>query len=182
MPVLRWIVRCVFEGFLEVIVRHADHGDTLLNGYPARKTRRVLGRTRTRLRVVNERVAPLRYSNTWYINTRCFAPPPATLAQKEEMNKMRIDEADREVDGFRCKLATCKCPEFHGPRKQPGRRMYGRNRKDAHVVQISSPQLELALFEGSSPVSYVSYMSCTCFPGLSYRRVAHLHMFSKLEL
>ena len=28
------IVCCVFEGFLEIIVRHADHGDTLLNGYP----------------------------------------------------------------------------------------------------------------------------------------------------
>ena len=24
----------MFDGFLEVIVRHADHGDTLLNGYP----------------------------------------------------------------------------------------------------------------------------------------------------
>ena len=23
----------MFEGFLEVVVRHADHGDTLLNGY-----------------------------------------------------------------------------------------------------------------------------------------------------
>ena len=34
MRVLRWIVCSVFEGFLEVIVRHADHGDTLLNGYP----------------------------------------------------------------------------------------------------------------------------------------------------
>ena len=33
MRVWRWIVRCVFEGFLEVIVRHADHGDTLLNEY-----------------------------------------------------------------------------------------------------------------------------------------------------
>ena len=32
--VLRWIVCCVFEGFLEVIVRHADHGDTLVKGYP----------------------------------------------------------------------------------------------------------------------------------------------------
>ena len=71
--VLRWVVCCVFEGFLEVIVRAADHGDTLLTGYPAagyptRKSRRVLGRTRTRsrvipvrvfTRVVNERVAPL---------------------------------------------------------------------------------------------------------------------------
>ena len=50
--VLRWVVCCVFEGFLEVIVRAADHGDTLLTGYPAagyptRKSRRVLGRTRT---------------------------------------------------------------------------------------------------------------------------------------
>ena len=33
MRILRWIVFCVFEGFLEVIVRHAHHGDTLLNGY-----------------------------------------------------------------------------------------------------------------------------------------------------
>ena len=33
---------------------------------------------------------------------------------------------DREVHGFRCKLATCKCQELHGPRKQPGRRMHGR--------------------------------------------------------
>ena len=24
----------MFEGFLEVIVRHADHGDTFLNAYP----------------------------------------------------------------------------------------------------------------------------------------------------
>lgn len=31
--VLRWIVFCVFEGFLEVAVRHPDHGDTLLSGY-----------------------------------------------------------------------------------------------------------------------------------------------------
>ena len=51
-----------------------------------------------------------------------------------------------------------------------------------HVGLMSSPQFELALFECSSPVSYVSYMSCTCFPGLSYRRVAHVHVFSKLEL
>ena len=83
--VLRWVVCCVFEGFLEVIVRAADHGDTLFTGhpgtrvpgypagypaagYPIRKSRRVLGRTRTRsrvlpvrvfTRVVNERVAPL---------------------------------------------------------------------------------------------------------------------------
>ena len=31
-------------------------------------------------------------------------------------------------------------------------------------------------------MSYVSCVRYTCFPGLSYRRVAHLHMFSKLEL
>ena len=69
MAVGRCIVCCVFEGFLEVIVRHADHGDTLLTGYPSGKTRRVLTRTRWRVvpvrvkppgtRVVNERVAPL---------------------------------------------------------------------------------------------------------------------------
>ena len=34
MRVLRRIVCCVFGGFLEVIAKHADHGDTLLNGYP----------------------------------------------------------------------------------------------------------------------------------------------------
>ena len=48
------LVCCVFEGFLEVINRHADHGDTLLTGYPG--TRRVLGWTRTRWRVVPVRV------------------------------------------------------------------------------------------------------------------------------
>ena len=32
-------------------------------------------------------------------------PPPATLAHKEEMNKMRMNEVDREVHGFRSKLA-----------------------------------------------------------------------------
>ena len=52
----------------------------------------------------------------------------------------------------------------------------------SHLGEISSPQLELALFEGNSLVSYVSYMSCTCSPGLSYRRVAHLHIFSKLDI
>ena len=31
------MVCCVFEGLAEVIVRHADHGDTLLNGYPGLK-------------------------------------------------------------------------------------------------------------------------------------------------
>ena len=35
MRVLCWIVCCVFEGFLEVVVGHGDHGDTLLvYGYP----------------------------------------------------------------------------------------------------------------------------------------------------
>ena len=34
MRVLRRIVCCVFGGFLEVIAKHTDHGDTLLNGYP----------------------------------------------------------------------------------------------------------------------------------------------------
>ena len=40
------------------------------------------------------------------------------------------------------------------------------NGEIAHLGQISSPKLELALFVGSSLVSYVGYMSCTCFPGL----------------
>ena len=34
MRVSRWIVCCVIEEFAEVIVRHADHGDTLLTRYP----------------------------------------------------------------------------------------------------------------------------------------------------
>ena len=44
-------------------------------------------------------------------------PPPATLAHKEELNSMRMAESHREVHGFRCKLATCKCQELHRPRK-----------------------------------------------------------------
>ena len=50
-------------------------------------------------------------------------PPPATLAYKfkEELNEMRMNEADREVHDFRCKLATWKMPlALHGLRKQPG--------------------------------------------------------------
>ena len=44
----------------------------------------------------------------------CGRLPPATLAHNmEELNKMRMSEADREVDGFRGKLATCKCQELH---------------------------------------------------------------------
>ena len=54
-------------------------------------------------------------------------PPPATLVHKEEWNKMRMNEADRVVHDFRCKLTTCKCQELHAPRKQPGRRMHVRN-------------------------------------------------------
>ena len=34
MRVLLWIVCCVFDEFLEVVTRHADHGDALLTGYP----------------------------------------------------------------------------------------------------------------------------------------------------
>ena len=49
-------------------------------------------------------------------------PPSVTLAHKEELNKMRMNEANREVHGFRCKLATCRCQELSGSRKQPGRR------------------------------------------------------------
>ena len=48
MRVLRWIVCCVFEGFLEVIVRHADHGDTLMNGYPRTRVKQVPGYPGTR--------------------------------------------------------------------------------------------------------------------------------------
>ena len=60
MRVLRWIVCCVFEGFLEVIVRHADHGDTLLTGYPVTRWRLVPIRLNPPgTWVVNERVAPL---------------------------------------------------------------------------------------------------------------------------
>ena len=31
-------------------------------------------------------------------------PPPAAITHKEELNKMRMNEADREAHGFRCKL------------------------------------------------------------------------------
>ena len=43
MRVLRWIVCCGFEGFLEVIVRHAHQGDTLLNGYSGTRTENPAG-------------------------------------------------------------------------------------------------------------------------------------------
>ena len=55
-----------------------------------------------------------------------------------------MNEADREVHVFRCKLATRKCQELNGPRKQPGRRMHGRNRKDGEkeqCIQATSHQL-----------------------------------------
>ena len=80
MRVLRWIVCCVFEGLLEDIVRHDDHGDTFLSGYPgypAGKTRRVLGRTRTRRRVVPVRVNP---PGTRIVNER-VAPYCAAACQ-----------------------------------------------------------------------------------------------------
>ena len=64
-------------------------------------------------------------------------PPPATLSHKEELNKMGMDEADRGVHGFRCKLATWQCQELLCPRKQPGRRMRGRDRKDGEKVQCT---------------------------------------------
>ena len=43
---------------------------------------------------------------------------------------MRMTESHRVVHGFQYKLATCKCQELHGPQKQPGGHMHGRNRKD----------------------------------------------------
>ena len=36
-------------------------------------------------------------------------PPPATLAHKEKSKKMRLNEADMEAHGFRCKLPSCEC-------------------------------------------------------------------------
>ena len=63
--------------------------------------------------------------------------PPATLAHKQEFNKMPMTTSHREVHGFRCKLATCKCQALHGPQKLPGRRMYGRNRKDGEKEQCT---------------------------------------------
>ena len=50
---------------------------------------------------------------------------------------MRNNKADGEVHGFRCKLPTCKCQELHGPRKQPGRRMHGRNRNGGEKEQCT---------------------------------------------
>ena len=69
-------------------------------------------------------------------------PPPATLAHKE-LNKMRMTESHKEVHGFRCKLATCKCQELPGPPKQPGRRMYGRNTKDGEKEQCTGKPFAL---------------------------------------
>ena len=33
-----------------------------------------------------------------------------------------------------------------------------------------------------SPVSCLSYMSCACYPWLELETIAHLHMFSNIEL
>ena len=60
----------MFERFLEVTARHADHEDTLLTGYPGTRHLKsglgggsdldpVAGGTRPGTRVVNERVEPL---------------------------------------------------------------------------------------------------------------------------
>ena len=52
--------------------------------------------------------------------------------------KMRMTESQsREVHGFRRKVATCERRELHGPRKQPGRLMYGLNRKDGEKEQCT---------------------------------------------
>ena len=82
------------------------------------------------LRNCHKIVSFLRNSNIPGALLRGQVPLPATLAHKEELNKMRLNEVDREVHGFRCKLATCTCQELHGPRKLPGRRMQRRNRKN----------------------------------------------------
>ena len=77
---------------------------------------------------------------TWYLvqgaSLRGRPPSPATLAHNEELNETRLNEADREVLDFRCKLATCKCQELRGPRKQPGRRTRGRNRNAGYIVSV----------------------------------------------
>ena len=58
-------------------------------------------------------------------STGGFRRPLHSLTKKNlESNKMRMNESHREVHGFQCKLATCKCQELHGLQKQPGRRMY----------------------------------------------------------
>ena len=71
--------------------------------------------------------------------TRRFAPRAACSARyarlQRRINKMRITGPHREVHGFRYKPATCKCQELHGPLKQPGRRMYGRKRKEGGIEQ-----------------------------------------------
>ena len=64
--------------------------------------------------------------------------PPATLAHKQEFNKMLMTGSHREVHGFRCKLlerlANAKSSMVP---QQPGRRMYGRNRKDGDKEQCT---------------------------------------------
>ena len=71
----------------------------------------------------------LRSAGGYYI-TRCFA-------HKEESNKMQMTESHRDVHGFRCKLATRKSQELNDSQKQPGRRMYGRNRKAGEREQCT---------------------------------------------
>ena len=73
-------------------------------------------------------------------------PPPATLAHKEDLHQMRMNEAGREVRGFRCKLATCTCQELHGPRKQSGRRMHGQNRKGGEKSSAQATSHQLSWF------------------------------------
>ena len=45
-------------------------------------------------------------------------PPPATRAHKQE-HEVRMNEADRVVHDFRCKLTTCKCQKLHVLGKNP---------------------------------------------------------------
>ena len=76
-------------------------------------------------------------------STRRFDPrAPGTLVHKEGLNNMRTNEADREVNGFRCKLTTCKCQELHGPRRQHGHRIHGRNGLDREQEHCTGKPFE----------------------------------------
>ena len=61
--------------------------------------------------------------------TRRFAPRAASAAHyaRSQAIEQNVNEADREVHEFRCKLTTCKCQELNARGYQPGRRIMYRH-------------------------------------------------------
>ena len=102
---------------------------------------------------------------------------PQSLGHKEELNKTRMAESHREDHDFRCRLATRKCQEPHGPPKQPVRRMHGPNRKDrtgeslraSHTSDIYIGREDLDFFAlafentaSCMPGMYICSTTCWC--------------------